>query len=60
MNNYPMNLFFGTVWLIMLIVIAAPEVVGEWQAKRDVAYDSIWGEYLMDCDCTENLEDSGI
>jgi len=56
MNNYPVNLFFGTVWLIMLIVIAAPEAVGEWQAKRDVAYDSIWGEYWMDCDCTEELE----
>jgi hypothetical protein len=35
------------------IIIDKPELIGEWQAKRDIAYDSIWGEYVMDCDCTE-------
>jgi len=30
--------------------------VGQWQAKRDVAYDSIMSEHWMDCDCTEALE----
>jgi hypothetical protein len=56
MNNYAVNLFFATLWLVLVTVIFAPEVVGQWQAKRDVAYDSIWSEYLMDCDCTEIME----
>jgi len=56
MNNYPMNLFFGTLWLIMVTVVFSPETVGEWQARKAVAHDAIWGEYWMDCDCTESLE----
>ena len=56
MNNYAVNLFFATLWLVLVTVIFAPEVVGEWQARKAVAYDSIWGEYWMDCDCTETLE----
>ena len=56
MQNYGMNLFFATAWLIMVTLVFAPEVVGEWQAKRDVAYEGIMGEYWMDCDCTEILE----
>lgn len=35
------------------VILTTPELIGEWQAKRDIAYDSIWGEYVMDCDCTE-------
>ncbi len=33
-----------------------PEAVGHWQAQKDVAYDTIWGEWVSDCDCTEPLE----
>ena len=56
MQNYPVNLFFATAWLIVLVFVFSPETVGQWQAKRDVAYDSIMSEYWMDCDCTEELE----
>lgn len=30
-----------------------PNAVGYWEAQKDIAYDQIWGEYIMDCDCTE-------
>ena len=30
----------------------SPEPVGEWLAKRDMAYDAVWAG----CDCTESLE----
>lgn len=33
-----------------------PELVGYWQAQRDIAYDSIWIEYISDCDCAQPLE----
>jgi|TARA_R110002126_G_scaffold40481_2_gene119113 hypothetical protein len=41
MSNYGMNLFFATLWLVMIIAILSPTVVGEWEAKRDQAYDNI-------------------
>jgi hypothetical protein len=56
MNNYAMNLFFGTLWLVLVTAVFSPETVGEWQARKAVAHDAIWGEYWMDCDCTEALE----
>jgi uncharacterized membrane protein len=37
-------------------VIADPEAQGRWSAKRDIAYNEIWVEYITDCDCTEPLE----
>lgn len=40
------------VWMLAL----NPEYVGQWEAQRDIAYDSIWSEYLADCDCAEFLE----
>lgn len=50
--------YFKTVCLLLASLVAfialfSPETVGHWQAQRDIAYDSIWGEYIMDCDCTE-------
>lgn len=53
--------YFKTVCLLFasfvaLIALTNPEAVGEWEAKRDIGYDSIWSEYIMDCDCTEPLE----
>lgn len=48
---------------VIIVAIAAcawiadnPEMVGHWQANRDIAYDSIMMEYVADCDCTESLE----
>lgn len=53
--------YFKTVLLMLaslvaFIALVYPEAVGEWQARKDVAYDSIWSEWIMDCDCTEALE----
>ena len=47
------NLFFGTLWFVMIVVIVDPEMVGEWQAQRDVAYDSITIEYVSDMETYE-------
>lgn len=46
-------LFLFYTLCIMFWVRLQPEQVGVWQAKVDIAYDSVWGEYVMDCDCTE-------
>jgi hypothetical protein len=51
-----------TIIAVCLHVIAGfwmaanPTTLGHWQAMRDVAYDSIWSEYVSDCDCTEPLD----
>jgi hypothetical protein len=37
-------------------VMANPETQGHWVAKRDIAYNSIWSEYIVDCDCTLPVE----
>jgi hypothetical protein len=46
MQNYGMNLFFGSLWLIMLVLIANPGMVGEWQAQRDVMYNTKWAQIM--------------
>lgn len=46
--------FFGFV--VIVTVLANPAAVGQWKAKVDIGYDSIWSEYVSDCDCTETLE----
>lgn len=56
MQNYGMNLFFATAWLVLLVIVFAPETVGHWLAQKDIAYDTIWVEWVGDCDCTEPLE----
>ena len=47
------NLFFATLWFVMIVVIVDPEMVGEWQAQRDIAYDSIMIEYVSDMETYE-------
>ena len=42
----------AAVWL----VVFNPESVGQWEAQRDIVYESIWSEYVSDCDCTQPLE----
>lgn len=29
-------------------VLSHPEILGQWQARKDIAYDSVWTEYLFD------------
>jgi hypothetical protein len=53
--------YFKTVCLVIaslvaFVVIMSPETVGEWQARKAIAYDQIWMEWVGDCDCTEPLE----
>ena len=37
--NYPVSLFFFTLWLVMVVCLFSPKTVGDWQAQRDMAYD---------------------
>jgi len=40
------------VLIVAILYRMQPEKAGEWLARKDIAYDAIWGEYVMDCDCT--------
>jgi hypothetical protein len=57
-NMRDFAIFLLTMYVLVLAISArvSPEGVGQWKAKMDVAYDSIWSEYIVDCDCTEELE----
>lgn len=48
MSNYVTGLFFGTAWLFMIVGVMSPETVGQYQAKRDIAYESILNEHYGD------------
>ena len=41
---------------VMLWMGSSPARLGYWTAQRDIAYDSVWSEYIADCDCTESME----
>lgn len=50
---------FLLVMYVLTVSITArlfPDQVGHWLAQKDIAYDSIWMEYIADCDCTNPLE----
>lgn len=51
-------IFIFVVYALIVAVWARvfPNAVGVWLANVDVAYDSVWGEYISDCDCMEPLE----
>jgi hypothetical protein len=36
----PITIFFFTAWLVTVVYVFSPTSVGEWQAQRDMAYDS--------------------
>jgi len=63
-TNYKLSdldIIFNIMYKFILFVavmtfLTNPEAVGEWQARVDVAYDSIWMEWVSDCDCTESLD----
>ena len=38
-------------WLVLNF-----EFVGHWLANVDIAYDSVWSEYIADCDCGVEYE----
>jgi hypothetical protein len=42
------------IYILVVSIVArtSPAMVGEWMAKRDLAYEAVWA----DCDCTESLE----
>ena len=42
------------IYILVVSIVArtSPAMVGEWMAKRDLAYEAMWA----DCDCTESLE----
>ena len=46
-------LFLFYAMCIMFWVRLQPEQVGVWLANVDISYDSVWMEYIADCDCTE-------
>ena len=50
--TYPVSLFFFTLWLVMVVCVFSPNSVGEWQAQRDMAYDSVF-EYKFGNDTVE-------
>lgn len=41
---------------VLIWIAADPSRLGYWQAKKDIAYDSVWAEYIADCDCTQPFE----
>ena len=50
---------FLLVMYVLTVAITArlfPDQVGQWLAQKDIAYDSVWMEYIADCDCTKPLE----
>lgn len=51
-------IFVLTIYVLAVAVWARtnPTSVGEWQAKKDVAYDTVWMQWVGDCDCTLPLE----
>lgn len=54
-NMRDFAIFILTVYIFAVMISARldPEWVGHWEAQKDIAYDTIWSEYIMDCDCTE-------
>jgi hypothetical protein len=59
MSNAIKNWAITALCLSLLLVIwfvSDPTRLGHWEAQRDISYDSIWSEYLADCDCVEFLE----
>ena len=55
-SEYFNNIIKFIVLVVTAIALDHPEKIGEWKAQMDIGYDSIWSEYVSDCDCTEALE----
>ena len=55
-TNYFNNILKFIALIFIMSFISNPESIGRFEARMDIAYDEIWGEYVMDCDCAESLE----
>jgi len=55
-SEYFNNIIKFIVLVVTVIALDNPEKIGQWKAQMDIGYDSIWSEYVSDCDCTEALE----
>ena len=55
-SEYFNNIIKFIVLVVIVIALDHPEKIGQWQARMDIGYDSIWSECVSDCDCTEALE----
>ena len=55
-SEYFNNIIKFIVLVVTVIVLAHTEKIGQWKAEMDIGYDSVWAEYIFDCDCTEALE----
>jgi hypothetical protein len=49
------QLVIAVLLVVMVFFIMAPGWAGTWLAERDIAYDKVWGTYVGDCDCTDEL-----
>jgi hypothetical protein len=56
LNEYINQVYKAILFMFGLSLLLDPTSLGEWKAKMDIGYDSIWSEYVYDCDCTEELE----
>lgn len=50
------SISLAACWLIVITswVHLNPTLVGYWMAEKDIAYDSIWSEYITDMSSPEN------
>jgi hypothetical protein len=55
-RDIAITLLVAYVLVVSMTARMNPEWVGYWMAQKDIAYDSVWSEWIMDCDCTEALE----
>jgi hypothetical protein len=55
-RDIAITLLVAYVLVVSMTARMNPEWVGHWMAQKDIAYDSVWSEWIMDCDCTEALE----
>jgi hypothetical protein len=52
MRDLAISLLMLYILVVSIWARTSPASVGEWLAKRDMAYEAMWA----DCDCTESLE----
>lgn len=51
LNDIINHIYKGILFVFAVAFLSAPEAFGEWEAQRDIEYDLIWSEYLMDYTC---------
>lgn len=56
LNDYINQVYKVILFMFTLAILLDPESLGEWKARMDIGYDSVWSEYLMDYSCTGEIE----